>query len=40
VSLVAKAFKHLYGLDYEETFNTVFKPVKTSLLLSLAMARG
>jgi hypothetical protein len=27
-------------LDYEETFNTVFKPVKTSLLLSLAMARG
>jgi hypothetical protein len=40
VRLVAKTFKHRYGLDCEETFNTVFIPVKVSLLLSLAMARG
>jgi hypothetical protein len=30
----------MYGLDYEDTFSPVIKPITVRLLLSLAVTRG
>jgi histone deacetylase 1/2 len=38
--LVAKGFKHRYGIDYEDTFSPVVKAAKIRLVLSIAVSSG
>jgi hypothetical protein len=38
--LVAKEFKQRLGLDYDDTFNPVVKPVIIRLVLSIAVSHG
>ena len=38
--MVAKGYKHRYGLDYEDTFSPVVKAATIQLILSVAVSRG
>lgn len=38
--LVANGFHQMHGLDFNETFSLVIKPVTTSLILTLALIRN
>jgi hypothetical protein len=38
--LVAKGFKQLYGIDYEDTFNPIVKAATIRIVLSIAVSRG
>jgi histone deacetylase 1/2 len=38
--LVAKGYKHCYGIDYEDTFSLVVKIATVRLVLSIAVSRG
>jgi hypothetical protein len=38
--LVAKGFKQHLGIEYDDTFNHVVKPVTIRLILSLAVSQG
>jgi hypothetical protein len=38
--LVAKGFKQMYDIDYEDTFSTVVKAATIRLILSIAISNG
>ncbi|XP_071678600.1 uncharacterized protein [Lolium perenne] len=38
--MVAKGFKHRYGIDYEDTFSPVVKIATVHLVLAIAVSRG
>jgi hypothetical protein len=37
---MAKGFKQIYSLDYEDTFNPAFKPKTIPLILTMALTHG
>jgi histone deacetylase 1/2 len=38
--LVAKGFKHRYGIDYEDTFSPVVKAATIRFVLAIVVSRG
>jgi hypothetical protein len=38
--MVAKGFKHIQGIDYEDTFSPVIKPTTIRLVLPFAVANN